>query len=93
MWLTPPIIVCNSNHPLAKKKETVSFAEVIQYRTMISYVPDKPWLPQIAGFYSSTDQVHEFLGQNFVECESLGTLREDVGDDSQSNQTDETFFT
>ena len=55
------------------------FSDTLEYRAMLSYVPDwlqKPWLPEISGFYSSKDQVHEFLGQNFVECESMGALRE-----------------
>lgn len=78
IWVAPPIIVCNAEHPLLKQKQ-VELADVLKYRTMLSYVPDwlrKPWLPEIDGFYSSTDQVHQFLGQNFIECESMGTLRE-----------------
>ena len=78
MWLTPPIMVCNAEHPLAQQKK-IMFSDILRYRAMLSYVPDwlqKPWLPEISGFYSSTDQVHEFLGQNFVESESMGTLRE-----------------
>ena len=78
LWLSPPIVVCNAHHPLASKKE-VFFADVLKYRAMLSYVPDwmkKPWLTEISGFYSSSDQVHEFLGKNFIESESMGALRE-----------------
>ena len=76
--LAPPIIVCNAQHPLTQQKK-IMFSDTLKYRAMLSYVPDwlqKPWLPEISGFYSSKDQVHEFLGQNFVECESMGALRE-----------------
>ena len=76
--LAPPIIVCNAQHPLTQQKK-IMFSDTLKYRAMLSYVPDwlqKPWLPEISGFYSSKDKVHEFFGQNFVECESMGALRE-----------------
>ena len=78
LLIPPPIIACNKNHPLAKQK-TPLFKDLLQYRALISFAPDwqkQPWVPEIEHFSASADQATKWLGDNFIESESMGVLKD-----------------
>lgn len=78
LLIPPPIIACNKTHPLAKLKAPF-FKDLLQYRAVISFAPDwqkQPWMPEIEHFSASEEQVNEWLGNNFIESESMGVLKD-----------------